>query len=312
MNTLICGSMAYDTIMVFKDQFKNHILPEQIHILNVAFLVPEMRREYGGCAGNIAYNLHLLGGKPLIMATVGDDFAPYAKRLDKLSISQKHIRSIPASFTGQAFITTDLDDNQITAFHPGAMGYSELNKVAEAKNITLGIVSPDGRDGMMEHAEQFVEAGVPFVFDPGQGMPMFSGPDLLRFIDQATYVTVNDYEANLLQDKTGKTLAQIAESVSALIVTLGADGSMIYAEGREIAIPTPKPVAVVDPTGCGDAYRAGLMYGIQQGWSWETTGRLASLMGSIKIASRGGQNHVLTRGEIEAQFEKNFGYSITL
>ena len=311
MNTLICGSMAYDT-MVFKDQFKNHILPEQIHILNVAFLVPEMRREYGGCAGNIAYNLHLLGGKPLIMATVGDDFAPYAKRLDKLSISQKHIRSIPASFTGQAFITTDLDDNQITAFHPGAMGYSELNKVAEAKNITLGIVSPDGRDGMMEHAEQFVEAGVPFVFDPGQGMPMFSGPDLLRFIDQATYVTVNDYEANLLQDKTGKTLAQIAESVSALIVTLGADGSMIYAEGREIAIPTPKPVAVVDPTGCGDAYRAGLMYGIQQGWSWETTGRLASLMGSIKIASRGGQNHVLTRGEIEAQFEKNFGYSITL
>jgi adenosine kinase len=304
--------MAYDTIMVFKDQFKNHILPEQIHILNVAFLVPEMRREYGGCAGNIAYNLHLLGGKPLIMATVGDDFAPYAKRLDKLSISQKHIRSIPASFTGQAFITTDLDDNQITAFHPGAMGYSELNKVAEAENITLGIVSPDGRDGMMEHAEQFVEAGVPFVFDPGQGMPMFSGPDLLRFIDQATYVTVNDYEAKLLQDKTGKTLAQIAESVSALIVTLGADGSMIYAEGREIAIPTPKPVAVVDPTGCGDAYRAGLMYGIQQGWSWETTGRLASLMGSIKIASRGGQNHVLTRGEIEAQFEKNFGYSITL
>jgi adenosine kinase len=184
--------------------------------------------------------------------------------------------------------------------------------VAEAENITLGIVSPDGRDGMMEHAEQFVEAGVPFVFDPGQGMPMFSGPDLLRFIDQATYVTVNDYEAKLLQDKTGKTLAQIAESVSALIVTLGADGSMIYAEGREIAIPTPKPVAVVDPTGCGDAYRAGLMYGIQQGWSWETTGRLASLMGSIKIASRGGQNHVLTRGEIEAQFEKNFGYSITL
>jgi adenosine kinase len=304
--------MAYDTIMVFKDQFKKHILPEQIHILNVAFLVPEMRREYGGCAGNIAYNLHLLGGNPLIMATVGDDFGPYAKRLEKLSISQKHIRHVPDSFTGQAFITTDLDDNQITAFHPGAMGFSEQNKVAEATGVTLGIVSPDGRTGMIEHAEQFVAAGTPFVFDPGQGMPMFSGPDLLRFIDQATYVTVNDYEAKLLQDKTGKTLAEIAKSVTALIVTLGGDGSMIYTEGREIAIPTPKPAAIVDPTGCGDAYRAGLMYGIQRGWAWETTGRLASLMGSIKIASRGGQNHVLTRGEIEAQFEQHFGFAITL
>jgi adenosine kinase len=271
-----------------------------------------MRREYGGCAGNIAYNLQLLGGNPLIMATVGDDFGPYAKRLEKLSISQKHIRHIPDSFTGQAFITTDLDDNQITAFHPGAMGYSEQNKVAEATGVTLGIVSPDGRDGMIEHAEQFVAAGVPFVFDPGQGMPMFGKDDLLRFIDQATYVTVNDYEAKLLQDKTGKTLAEIAKSVTALIVTLGGDGSMIYTEGREIAIPTPKPAAIVDPTGCGDAYRAGLMYGIQRGWAWETTGRLASLMGSIKIASRGGQNHVLTRGEIEAQFEQHFGFAITL
>jgi adenosine kinase len=304
--------MAYDTIMVFKDQFKKHILPEQIHILNVAFLVPEMRREYGGCAGNIAYNLQLLGGNPLIMATVGDDFGPYAKRLEKLSISQKHIRHVPDSFTGQAFITTDLDDNQITAFHPGAMGFSEQNKVAEATGVTLGIVSPDGRDGMIEHAEQFVAAGTPFVFDPGQGMPMFGKDDLLRFIDQATYVTVNDYEAKLLQDKTGKTLAEIAKSVTALIVTLGGDGSMIYTEGREIAIPTPKPAAIVDPTGCGDAYRAGLMYGIQRGWAWETTGRLASLMGSIKIASRGGQNHVLTRGEIAAQFEQHFGFAITL
>ncbi len=312
MNTLICGSMAYDTIMVFKDQFKNHILPEQLHILNVAFLVPEMRREYGGCAGNIAYNLQLLGGNPLIMATVGEDFAPYARRLEKLSITQKHIRHMPDSFTGQAFITTDLDDNQITAFHPGAMGFSEQNKVADAAGVTLGIVSPDGRTGMMEHAEQFVEAGVPFVFDPGQGMPMFSGPDLLRFIDQATYVTVNDYEGKMLEEKTGKTLMEIARSVAALIVTLGADGSMIYTEGREIKIPTPKPAAIVDPTGCGDAYRAGLMYGIQQGWAWETTGRLASLMGSIKIASRGGQNHAPTRREIEAQFEQHFGFGITL
>ena len=312
MKTLICGSMAYDTIMVFKDQFKKHILPEQIHILNVAFLVPEMRREYGGCAGNIAYNLNLLGGNPLIMATVGDDFAPYAKRLEKLSIAQTHIRHVPDSFTGQAFITTDLDDNQITAFHPGAMGFSEQNKVADAKEVTLGIVSPDGRTGMIEHAEQFVEACIPFVFDPGQGMPMFSGDDLLRFIDQASYVTVNDYEAKMLQEKTGKTLKDIASSVNALIVTLGADGSMIYAEGKEIAIPTPKPAAVIDPTGCGDAYRAGLMYGIQRGWPWETTGRLASLMGSIKIASRGGQNHAPTRDEIRAQFKDHFGFRIEL
>ncbi len=312
MKTLICGSMAYDTIMVFKDQFKKHILPEQIHILNVAFLVPEMRREYGGCAGNIAYNLNLLGGNPLIMATVGDDFAPYAKRLEKLSIPQTHIRHVPDSFTGQAFITTDLDDNQITAFHPGAMGFSEQNKVSDAKDVTLGIVSPDGRTGMIEHAEQFVDAGIPFVFDPGQGMPMFSGDDLLRFIDQASYVTVNDYEAKMLQEKTGKTLKDIASSVKALIVTLGADGSMIYAEGKEIAIPTPKPAAVIDPTGCGDAYRAGMMYGIQRGWPWETTGRLASLMGSIKIASRGGQNHAPTRDEIRTQFKDHFGFRIEL
>ncbi|OGT20721.1 MAG: sugar kinase [Gallionellales bacterium RIFOXYB12_FULL_54_9] len=312
MNSLICGSMAYDTIMVFKDQFKKHILPEQIHILNVAFLVPEMRREYGGCAGNIAYNLHLLGGKPLIMATVGDDFAPYAKRLDKLCIAQTHIRHVPDSYTGQAFITTDLDDNQITAFHPGAMGYSEQNKVNDASGVTLGIISPDGRTGMIEHAEQFVDADIPFVFDPGQGLPMFSGPDLLRFIEQATYVTVNDYEARLLQEKTGKTLAELAGSVKALIVTLGADGSMIYADGKEIAIPTPKPAAVVDPTGCGDAYRAGLLHGIQHGWDWKTTGRLASLMGSIKIASRGGQNHAPTLNEIKAQFLHHFGFEVPL
>ncbi len=312
MKTLICGSMAYDTIMVFPDHFKKHILPEQLHILNVAFLVPTMRREYGGCAGNIAYNLKLLGGNPEIMATVGDDFAPYAKRLEKLGISQQHIRHVPDSFTGQAFITTDLDDNQITAFHPGAMGFSHQNKVGDAAEVALGIVSPDGRDGMIEHAEQFVEAGIPFVFDPGQGMPMFGGDDLLRFIDQATYVTVNDYEAKLLQDKTGKTLKQIAGSVKALVVTLGGDGSMIYADGKEIAIPTPKPAAIVDPTGCGDAYRAGLLYGIQSGWDWETTGRLASLLGSIKIASRGGQNHAPTKDELRAQFEKHFGFALPL
>lgn len=312
MKALICGSMAYDTIMVFHDQFKKHILPEQIHILNVAFLVPEMRREYGGCAGNIAYNLQLLGGNPLLMATIGDDFAPYAARLEKLGISQKHLRSVPGSFTGQAFITTDLDDNQITAFHPGAMGMSHLNHVGDANDISIGIVSPDGRDGMIQHAEEFVAANIPFVFDPGQGMPMFSGEDLKRFINQATFVTVNDYEAKLLQDKTGLTLEQIAKSVKALIVTLGPDGSLIYADGKQISIPTPKPEAVVDPTGCGDAYRAGLLYGIQQGWDWETTGRLASMMGSLKIASRGGQNHKPMRKELMDLYHKHFGKRITL
>ncbi|MDO8927321.1 MAG: carbohydrate kinase family protein [Sideroxyarcus sp.] len=312
MKTLICGSMAYDTIMVFKDQFKKHILPEQIHILNVAFLVPEMRREYGGCAGNIAYNLQLLGGHPLIMATVGDDFGSYAQRLERLGIAQTHIRRVPETFTGQAFITTDLDDNQITAFHPGAMGHSHLNNVRDAKEVTLGIVSPDGRDGMLQHARDFAEAGIPFVFDPGQGLPMFTGGELLDFIEQATYVTANDYEAKLLQDKTGKTLEQIAERVKALIVTLGGDGSMIYTGGKQIAIPTPKPDAIVDPTGCGDAFRAGLLYGIQKGWSWETTGRLASLMGSLKIASRGGQNHKYTRAELMDLYQKHFGSSIVL
>lgn len=312
MHTLICGSMAYDTIMVFKDQFKKHILPEQIHILNVAFLVPEMRREYGGCAGNIAYNLQMLGGSPLIMATVGDDFAPYATRLENLGLPQTHVRHVPDSFTGQAFITTDLDDNQITAFHPGAMGQSHLNSVSAAKEIDLGIVSPDGRDGMIQHAQEFADLGIPFVFDPGQGMPMFSGPELLDFVDQATYVTVNDYEARMLQDKTGKKLDEIAQRVKALIVTLGGDGSLIYTDGRQIAIPTPKPHAIVDPTGCGDAYRAGLLYGIQKGWEWEATGRLASLIGSLKIASRGGQNHKYTRAELSNLYEKHFGHAIQL
>jgi len=312
MHTLICGSMAYDTIMVFQDQFKKHILPEQIHILNVSFLVPQMRREYGGCAGNIAYNLKLLGGHPLIMATVGDDFDPYAARLDRLGISRAHIRHVTNSFTGQAFITNDLDDNQITAFHPGAMGFSEHNHVRNAKDVSLGIVSPSGREGMLQHAREFQEEGIPFVFDPGQGMPMFNGDELMNFIGQASYVTVNDYEAKLLQEKTGKTLAEIASKVKALIMTMGSEGSMIYADGKEIRIPGVPATAVLDPTGCGDAYRAGLLYGIQQGWDWETSGRLASLIGAIKIAHRGGQNHVPARAELCALFQKHFGYSILL
>jgi adenosine kinase len=310
LRTLICGSMAYDTIMVFRDHFKNHILPEKIHILNVAFLVPDMRREFGGCAGNIAYSLAMLGGDPLIMATVGADAQPYYERLQKLGLPAQHVRTIEETYTAQAFITTDLADNQITAFHPGAMNHSHRNSVGDAGAISLGIVAPDGREGMLLHAREFAQTGVPFIFDPGQGLPMFSGPELLAFIDQATYVTVNDYEGQLLQERTGQPLAELARRVKALIVTRGADGSVIHAEGREIEIPSVKPQAVVDPTGCGDAYRAGLLLGIARGYDWRTTGQLASLVGSLKIESRGGQNHRFTAAEIGERYREAFGSRI--
>jgi adenosine kinase len=307
MKTLICGSLAYDTIMVFYDRFKHHILPEQIHILNVAFLVPDMRREYGGCAGNIAYNLRLLGGEPLIMATVGDDCSLYLQRLEHLGLSARHVRQVPGTFTAQAFITTDLDDNQITAFHPGAMSHSHANRIAEAAGVTLGIVAPDGRQGMIDHAREFHEAGIPFVFDPGQGLPMFDGAELLNFLKLADYCTVNDYEAKLLCERTGRSVAELAQEVKALIVTLGGNGSEIYFDGQRTGIPCVEAEEVMDPTGCGDAYRAGLLYGIARGWPWQKTGRLASLMGAIKISHRGGQNHRPARAEIAERFERAFG-----
>ena len=302
--------MAYDTIMVFGDRFKNHILPEQIHILNVAFLVPDMRREFGGCAGNIAYSLKLLGGEPLIMATIGDDSTPYLHRLKQLGLDASHVTHVPDSFTAQAFITTDLDDNQITAFHPGAMTQSHRNKVTDAREVSLGIVSPDGRDGMLQHAREFHDAGIPFVFDPGQGLPMFDGAELMAFLQLADYCTVNDYEAKLLTERTGRSLEQLAGEVQALVVTLGGSGSQIYSNGGRIEIPAAAPEALIDPTGCGDAYRAGLLYGIGQGWEWQKTGHLASLMGSIKIAHRGGQNHKLTREDIAQRFRAAFGETL--
>ena len=307
MTTLICGSIAYDTIMVFHDRFKNHILPEQIHILNLAFLVPEMRREFGGCAGNIAYNLKLLGDAPLIMATVGDDAGPYLDRLDRLGLSRAHVRHVEGSYTAQAFITTDLDDNQITAFHPGAMSFSHHNRASDASGATLAIVAPDGRDGMLRHAEDLAAARIPFIFDPGQGLPMFSGDEVLHFLDLARYACFNDYEARLACDRTGRSLDDLAGRLEALIVTRGAEGSHIYAGGRRLDIPCAPAKAVVDPTGCGDAYRAGLLYGIARQWDWERTGRLAAVMGAIKVASRGGQNHVPSRGEIAGCFAAAFG-----
>jgi adenosine kinase len=307
LSALICGSMAYDTIMVFNDHFKNHILPDKVHMLNVSFLVPEMRRETGGCAGNIAYNLKLLGGEPQIMATVGQDFAPYADWLKKCNIDMQHIRVIDDTYTAQAFITTDQDDNQITAFHPGAMSLAHENKISDAKGVSVGIVAPDGRDGMIEHAAQFVEAGIPFIFDPGQGLPMFDGDDLLKFIEQATWVAVNDYESEMLSQRTGKSAEEIAAMVEALIVTRGAKGSTIYTDGKKLEIPTAKAETLSDPTGCGDAYRAGLLYGLMNKLEWETTGRIASLLGAIKIAHNGTQNHSFTLDEFKTRYKQEFG-----
>lgn len=299
MHILICGSLAYDNIMVFEDRFKHHILPEKIHILNVAFLVPEMRREFGGTAGNIAYNLQLLEGNPLIMATVGEDFGGYAEWLKEHGLDSTHIKTISGSFTAQAFITTDLDDNQITAFHPGAMNHAHANSVKDAADIALAIIAPDGREGMFQHARECHEAGIPFLFDPGQGLPMFNGEELMHFIDMASYLALNDYEAQLMQEKTGLNLEALASRVKALVVTMGAHGSVIYADGQRHEIPCVEATAVVDPTGCGDAYRAGLLYGIARGWDWQVCGRLASVMGAIKIASRGGQNHKPSLEEIK-------------
>ncbi|MGA0023396.1 MAG: carbohydrate kinase family protein [Burkholderiales bacterium] len=310
MSILICGSMAYDTIMVFRDRFRNHILPDQLHILNVAFLVPDMRREFGGCAGNIAYTLQMLGGEARIMATVGDDFAPYDDRLQRLGLAQNHIRNVPGSFTAQAFITTDLDDNQITAFHPGAMNHAHENHVGDAMGIKLGIVAPDGREGMLQHAREFHEAGIPFIFDPGQGLPMFNGEELTEFVRLAQYVTVNDYEAQMLQERTGRKLEELAKLVDAIVVTLGARGAVVHAGGQQIEIPSVKPEAVLDPTGCGDAFRAGLLYGLAAGADWALSGRLASLMGSLKIASRGGQNHRFDRDEAADRFKQAFGMKL--
>ncbi len=294
MSVLICGSFAYDNIMVFPDQFKNHILPDKVHMLNVAFLVPELRREFGGCAGNIAYNLKLLGDEPVPMGTVGTDFEPYAEWMDKHGISRQHVHVKQGHYTAQAYITTDIDDNQITAFHPGAMNLAHETPISEAKDIKLAIVAPDGRDGMVQHAQQLSDAKIPFIFDPGQGLPMFNGEELMQFAEQATYIALNDYEAQLFMDRTGLTEMQIAEHVEALIITRGAQGSHIYTEGKRIDIPCQKAERVVDPTGCGDAYRAGLLHGILNGKDWQETGRIAAMMGAIKIAHHGTQNHRIT------------------
>ena len=310
MSALICGSMAYDTVMVFQGRFREHILPDRIHMLNVSFLAPEMRRNFGGCAGNIAHNLRLLGGEGVIMATVGHDFAPYAVWLEQQGIVSTHLRVVESEFTAQAYITTDLDDNQITAFHPGAMNQSHLNRVADARGVKIGIVSPDGRQGMLEHSRQFAAAGIPFIFDPGQGMPMFNGEELRAFIELATYVAVNDYEASLLNERTGWSAEVIAAKLKALIITRGASGSWIHVDGSRLEIPVAPAARLADPTGCGDAYRAGLLYGLERGMDWPLTGRIASLAGSIKMEHHGTQQHRYTMTEFATRYRAAFGHSL--
>ncbi|NOZ11587.1 MAG: carbohydrate kinase family protein [Gammaproteobacteria bacterium] len=310
MSILVCGSFAYDTIMVFPDKFKNHILPDKVHMLNVSFMVPDMRREYGGCAGNIAYNLSLLDQDVTPMGTVGKDFGLYADWMDMVELDRTHVTQVDGTYTAQAFITTDMDDNQITAFHPGAMGHAHVNKVGDAKGIDLGIVSPDGYEGMIEHASQFAEAGIPFVFDPGQGLPMFNGTELELLLDQANYLSVNDYEAQMMQEKTGLSLEKIVERVEAVIITKGGEGSEIHV-GKDVhKIPAAKTHKLSDPTGCGDAYRGGLLHGLRNGMDWETTGRIASLMGAIKIEKHGTQNHKFDKDEFGDRFKESFGFDL--
>jgi adenosine kinase len=308
MSALICGSLAYDTIMVFPDQFKEHILPDKVHILNVSFLVPEMRREFGGVAGNIAYNLKLLGGDPYPMATVGDDFGPYQQHLDRLGISTRYVRHMEGEYTPQAFITTDIDDNQITAFHPGAMRHSYLNRVADTEGIKIGIVAPDSKAAMLQHSRDFVAAGIPHIFDPGQAMTLFNGEELAQFIEEAQYLVVNDYEFQLLKERTGLDGTAIAERVEAMIVTRGAEGSVLRTRDGLTEIGPVEPDDVLDPTGCGDAFRAGLIHGLLNDLDLVTCCRIGSVMGAIKVARQGPQNHTPSFGEIQQRFLDAYGY----
>jgi adenosine kinase len=293
MASLICGSLAFDTIMDFEGRFAEQILPDQLHILNVSFLVPALRRDFGGCAGNIAYSLKALGGTPLPMATLGTDAADYLQRLSALGISTEFVRQVEGTYTAQAMIMTDRDNNQITAFHPGAMMQAHITQIEKRADIKLAIISPDGRDAMVQHAEQLKTADIPFVFDPGQGLPMFDGADLMRFIDQANWVTVNDYEGKMLSERTGLSHADISRRVQGLIVTLGAEGCEVWTDGEKTLVPPVKAAAVVDPTGCGDAWRGALLFGLEQGWSLAKCAALGNQVGALKIAQRGPQNYAL-------------------
>lgn len=308
MSALICGSLAYDTIMVFPDQFKEHILPDKVHILNVSFQIPEMRREFGGCAGNISYSLKLLGETPYPMATVGDDFEAYRRHFESLDISMRYVRHMEGEFTPQAFITTDIDDNQITAFHHGAMKHSYLNRIEDTEGIRLGIVAPDGKLAMLQHSRDFPACGIPHIFDPGQGITLFNGEELRQFIREARYIVLNDYEFQLLKEKSGLNGDEISNQVEAMIVTCGAEGSILRTREGEQKVDTVKPDDVLDPTGCGDAFRAGLVYGLLNDLDLVTCCRIGSVMGAIKVACQGPQNHNPTMDEIQERFFDAYGY----
>ena len=293
MPALICGSLAFDTIMNFEGRFAEQIMPDQLHILNVSFLVPVLRREFGGCAGNIAYSLSQLGGTALPMATVGNDGADYLAHLRNKGISTEFVRELTDTYTAQAMIMTDRDNNQITAFHPGAMSQAHLFEVAARHDIKIGIISPDGRDAMLQHAAQFKTAGIPFVFDPGQGLPMFNGDELTKFVDLATWVTVNDYEGRMLSDRTGLDKKALSHRVEGLVVTLGADGCEVWVDGEMTLIAPVKATQLVDPTGCGDAFRGALLFGLEKGWPLAKCCELGNRVGAHKIATPGCQNYTL-------------------
>jgi adenosine kinase len=297
MSALICGSLAFDTITTFPGRFAQQILPEQVHILNVSFLVPTLRREFGGCAGNIAYNLFQLGGEPLIMATLGDDDGePYLDRLNTWGVSTELVRLIEGQYTAQAIIITDTDNNQITAFHPGAMQEAHALVVPARDDIRVAIVAPDGREAMLTHAAQLAAARIPFIFDPGQGLPMFDGPELRQFLAQASWVALNDYEARLLCDRTGESLESLSRShLRGVVVTLAGDGCEIWEQGQRTHIAGQKADAIIDPTGCGDAFRAALLYGLERDWPLHRCAALGNQLGALKIAHRGGQNHTLNK-----------------
>ncbi|MGE8688257.1 MAG: carbohydrate kinase family protein [Achromobacter sp.] len=303
---LVCGSMAFDTIAVFDGRFKEHILADRIQSLSVSFLVPSMRKEYGGCSGNIAYNMNLLGGKPVPVATVGEDAGEYLARLSGMGIDVSRVKVIPDTFTAQCFITTDLDDNQITAFHPGAMSFSADNDLSDAE-AAWAIIAPDAKEGMFAHAERLHKRGIPFIFDLGQAMPLFDGADLERMLKLAQALTVNDYEAGVVEQRTGRSVADIASTLQAVVVTRGAEGATLLTGGKTIQIEPVRATQVVDPTGCGDAQRGGLLYGLTSGWNWEDSCRLGNVMGAIKIASRGPQNHAPSRAEIDAVLHATYG-----
>ena len=310
MSALICGSIAFDHIMVFQGRFCNHIIPDQLQMLNVSFLVPQMSQGFGGCAANIAYNLKLLEGDGYLMGTVGSDFERYAKWMDSHSINRSYVMEVKDHFTANAFIITDLDDNQITAFHSGAMDLCHLATVPADASINLGLISPEGREGMIAHAQQFVEAGIPYLFDPGQGTPMFNGDELINFIEEADWLACNEYESSMIIERTGLPLKKLSQLVKALIITHGKRGSTIYTEQKTVEIPATKPRKIEDPTGCGDAYRAGVIYGLQNNMDWQTIGNIASLMGTIKVECAGTQKHTFTRDEFNDRFRDSFGYEL--